>query len=186
VMSVPRVLTLGDGETLCVEPVPELRALRREHYHREGVDLTSAADYVLPDVQGACLEIVAEFEPAWGEATDYGLLVRCSPEQDEYTAILYDCTAGTLVVDRDHASLAPESYRGVHRGAVAPADEESITLRILLDHSVIEVYVNDRVCLTERIYPTRDDSQGIRLVAKNGRARLRTLDVWQMASGQEA
>jgi beta-fructofuranosidase len=49
-----------------------------------------------------------------------------------------------------------------------------------LDASVIEVFANDRACLTSRIYPSRQDSLGIGALAKGGSARLKALDVWEM------
>jgi beta-fructofuranosidase len=33
-----------------------------------------------------------------------------------------------------------------------------LDLRVLLDNSVLEVYANDRICLSTRLYPTRPDS----------------------------
>jgi beta-fructofuranosidase len=46
---------------------------------------------------------------------------------------------------------------------------------------VIEVFANDRACLTARIYPTRPDSLGVGLFAHGGAAHLLTAGIWQMA-----
>ena len=54
-------------------------------------------------------------------------------------------------------------------------------LRIFLDRSVIEVFVNGEVAMAARVYPSRPDSQGIRLFAAGGEARVKTLDTWQMS-----
>jgi beta-fructofuranosidase len=58
---------------------------------------------------------------------------------------------------------------------------EPLRLRVFLDHSVIEVFANDRACLTARIYPTRPDSLGVGLFAHGGAAQLRIGHAWQMA-----
>jgi beta-fructofuranosidase len=55
-----------------------------------------------------------------------------------------------------------------------------LKLRILLDGSVVEVIANDRTSLTSRIYPSRADSQQVRLFGTN--ARLQSLDIWEMPS----
>jgi Glycosyl hydrolases family 32 C terminal len=47
---------------------------------------------------------------------------------------------------------------------------------------VVEVFANERLALTERIYPTRPDSLGLGLFAEGGAARLLSLDVWTMGS----
>jgi beta-fructofuranosidase len=37
-------------------------------------------------------------------------------------------------------------------------------LRIFVDRSILEVFANDRVSITTRIYPTRRDSLGVALL----------------------
>ena len=60
--------------------------------------------------------------------------------------------------------------------------DELIDLRVFIDRSVIEVFANDRQCLTVRVYPGCDDSRGVSLFARGGVARLVSLDCWQMRS----
>ena len=55
---------------------------------------------------------------------------------------------------------------------------ESLKLRIFLDKSVMEVFVNSRLCLTQRICPTREDSLGVSIFARGGEAILDSLDAW--------
>jgi beta-fructofuranosidase len=58
-----------------------------------------------------------------------------------------------------------------------------LKLQLFLDGSVLEVFANDKTCLSSRIYPTRPDSLGLGLFASGGRARLRAVDVWEMGQG---
>ena len=51
--------------------------------------------------------------------------------------------------------------RGTQGGAFALAEGETLKLQVFLDASVIEIFANDRVCLTSRIYPSRSDSLGL-------------------------
>jgi beta-fructofuranosidase len=55
-------------------------------------------------------------------------------------------------------------------------------LRVFLDRSVIEVFANERVTLTSRVYPAGAQSAGITPLARGGTARLRELDLWQIRS----
>jgi beta-fructofuranosidase len=57
---------------------------------------------------------------------------------------------------------------------------ESLHLHIFLDRSVMEVFVNKRLCLTHRIYPTRDDSKAIVLFSKAGTIKVPVLNAWKM------
>ena len=52
---------------------------------------------------------------------------------------------------------------------------------LLMDRSVLEVFANERQCITQRIYPTRSDSLGVRLFARGGAALCRTFEAWDMA-----
>ena len=59
-------------------------------------------------------------------------------------------------------------------------DAELLKLHIFLDRSVLEVFANNRQCLTQRIYPTRSDSLGVSIFARGGDALLNRLDAWTM------
>ena len=53
---------------------------------------------------------------------------------------------------------------------------------IFVDASVIEVFRDGLECLTDRYYPARADSLGVGLFSKAGKARLKSLDIWNVAS----
>jgi beta-fructofuranosidase len=57
-----------------------------------------------------------------------------------------------------------------------------LTLRIFVDKSVVEVFVNGKQCVAVRVYPERTDSVGVSLRAQGKDAVLQALDVWQMAT----
>jgi beta-fructofuranosidase len=179
--SLPRVLSLGEDHTLRMVPAPELTALRGAHRHWEHLTLDDAAPpFSFPGVQGDALELHLIVDLDASSAGAIELQVRRSPDAAEYTAIVFDRASGYLGVNRDHASLASTSYCGEDGGAVDVAPDEPLRLHIFLDRSVLEVYANDRACLSERIYPTRPDSVGLSLVARSGAARVHSLDVWDL------
>jgi len=68
----------------------------------------------------------------------------------------------------------------------SPAGEEQYRIacsrrtHIFVDASVIEVFLDGRSCLTDRYYPQRADSLGVGLFATAGKARLKSLDVWEV------
>lgn len=179
IMALPRVLTMRPDGLLGVAPVPELAALRWRHFRRTDLVLTPASGNPLSDVQGDCLEILARIE--LGPVTAIGLKVRRSPDDEEYTLVWYDGVTGCLTVDRDRASLSPGSHRGVHGGPIPPGDDRMFTLHVFLDRTIVEVYANDSACLTERIYPAREDSRGVELSVQGGSALVREIDIWELA-----
>ena len=181
VMCLPRLLSLEEDFTLRIEPAPELKALRSDHYRVE--DLPLAADSTLPidGVEGDCLEIAAEVE--LGDAEEVGLKVRRSPDGEEQTLISYSRPGGFLSLDPEASSLSPEVVgRELQRGTLELAPGEPLRIRVFLDRSIVEAFANDRQCLTKRVYPSRADSLGVALFARGGPAVVRSLDLWRMAS----
>lgn len=178
VMSLPRVLSLGADGTLQTAPVVELQTARGAHHHVADIAMTAGG--LVPDVQGAALEILAEID--LGDAAEIALKVRCSPDGAEETIIRYDRAAGRLSLIRERASLDDTTERTEQGGGLALAPGETLRLHVFLDHSVLEIFANERAVLASRIYPTREDSLGIAILARGGTANLRTLDVWEMQS----
>ena len=202
VMTLPRILGLAADGTLTIDPVPDVERLRYHHHRRQSLAVADGADTVVPGIAGDTCELALEIDP--GEAAEAGVAVRCSPDGAELTPVTYDARAGVIRVDVSRSSLDPRivyhRYRTSSNGralmAALPASErtvtaqqapfrlgsgEPLTLRVFLDRSLLEVYANGRQCVTQRIYPTRDDAVQVRLLARGGAATVRRLDAWDLA-----
>lgn len=64
-------------------------------------------------------------------------------------------------------------------GALVLGENEPLDLRVFLDRSVVEVFANNRACLTTRMYRA---VIGVALIAKGGDAEVQSVDMWQMGS----
>ena len=82
--------------------------------------------------------------------------------------------------DRRRASLDLETTKSVDGGEFELADREPLRLRVFVDRSIIEIFANGKACLTQRVYPTRSDSNGVAVFAEGGSATLKTADIWQL------
>ncbi|MFO7916968.1 MAG: glycoside hydrolase family 32 protein [Anaerolineae bacterium] len=178
-MTLPRVVSLREDGTLRFRAAPELRLLRGESIHYEKISLTPSSQMV-PEVRGDGLEILALLRP--GDARRCGVKVRCAPDEEETTLVTYDAVEERLILDRRGASLNNTVANDRRSGPLQLGDDDTLTLRIYLDRSVIEVFGNYRTCLTGWLYPSRDDSLGLRLFAEEGEAELVSLDIWEMRS----
>jgi len=90
---------------------------------------------------------------------------RGQDNEHEWTTIHYDPSNHTIIVDRHRSTTLGEGLVATEavQGSFAPytlvgGRVEDIRMRVFLDGSLLEVYVNDRFALTTRIYPTRKDS----------------------------
>jgi beta-fructofuranosidase len=178
VMSLPRVLSLSADGQVCSQPAPELAVLRAAHTRLSAQPLPAGQILWLSEVGGDSLELLVELRP--GRALRSTLLLRASPDGTEQTRIYYDAGLRQLVVDRAHSSQNGAVDSAPHRAPLDVGPGEALRLRVFLDHSVLEVFANERVSISSRIYPTRPDSLGVAVLAEGGEAYLEALDAWQM------
>ena len=78
--------------------------------------------------------------------------------------------------------MNPEVDRGNGSVVIEADPGELLKVHLFLDRSVVEVFVNNRCYLASRVYPQCRDSLGLELFARKGRARVRSLDIWHLAS----
>jgi sucrose-6-phosphate hydrolase SacC (GH32 family) len=182
VISLPRVMTLRKDGQLGIEPALELKSLRLKPVRRNQLTIPADKELNLEGMEGDSKEIAAEIQP--GEAKEIGLKVRCSPDRSEETLICYLPEESLLRVDFKKATIADnESYVNNATKQEAPfqlKEGESLSLRIFIDRSVLEIYANGRQCLTQRIYPSKVDSREIRLYARGGSGKALSVEAWDM------
>ncbi len=180
-MSLPRILSIRSDGNLEMVPAPELIALRGSHHHFEQLDLAPHSVYKLEGVRGDCLEIVAEIDLQ--AQTRFALAVRCAPDGEEQTLIIYDRKREWLEIDTTHSSTDTEVKHEKRGGPLAPEANERVRLHIFIDRSVIEVFANNQAAITSRMYPTRPDSLGVSLIVQGSSGlNVRSLDVWELGS----
>jgi beta-fructofuranosidase len=184
-LTLPRVLTLRSDSHLSIEPVSELRSLRGRSQNVQATVIKPEDATLLREVSGDCLEIIAEIE--LGSARQAGLRVRSTPDGSEQTLIGYDRGNSMLFSDSTKSSNDPEAGGenilrglGVQKGTLSLSPPEPLRLNVFVDASVIETFANNRTCITDRTYPSNNDSLGIGLFARGGEARLRSMQVWEL------
>lgn len=171
VLSLPRALAVVDDQ-LTVTPIPELDALRTAE---RGIDRVPIADgWRAVGAEGDVLDLVATLAPEVGRIE---LRVRCSADGQEATTVGIDVRTGCVWLDRDRASRDPSATGGRYTGEVG-AIAGPVQLRVVVDRSIVEVFLADRAAMTARIYPTRPDSIGVEVVGERaGLVELRAYDL---------
>lgn len=177
---LPITLSLGRDGDLRVAPIRELTSLRgRQLLDLRDIDTNQAAA-ALAGVHGDALEIELELAPS-ALVGKRGLSVRVAPGQAEFTDLYVDTIRGRLEIDRSRSS--GERGYGIQGGALDLAGEP-LRMRVFLDRSMVEAYVNERKSLTSRIYPARRDADGLRLLAPAD-DRVVSLKVWTMNAAEK-
>jgi beta-fructofuranosidase len=179
-MSLPVIVAPRPEGGLSLEPAPELATLREKHWRYEGLELSGARTFLLEDIRDDRLEMLAECEP--GQNCEFGFRLRCSPDGQEQTRLVYQSALQQVSIEREQSSVNPEVDRENCSVVVETAAGEGVKFHIFLDRSVLEVFVNGRCYLASRIYPQRHDSLGLELFTHKGKVRVRSLDIWHLAS----
>ena len=90
-------------------------------------------------------------------------------------------TDSLITIDSSHSSLLPDVLsRAPETGPVFLERDEPLRLRVFVDRSVVEVFVNGKQCVAMRVYPGREDSVGVSLRSQGQDARVVSLEAWQM------
>jgi sucrose-6-phosphate hydrolase SacC (GH32 family) len=83
----------------------------------------------------------------------------------EATLITYTVATNTLTVDSTQAGYGPQ---GTWSATLAIASDNVLSLDVLLDHTILEVFSSDGTAITASTYPRYAESAGIVLVANEG------------------
>lgn len=200
IMSLPRRLTLIGKDELAQTPAGDLASLRYDHQQIAAQVLPANREVVLDGVGGKALEIAAEIDLQNAQMVELNVLR--SPGKEEFTRIAFykdrgyvdwDRSAGwtrfreskdsLLMIDASYSSELPDvESRAPEMAPIYLAPGETLKLRVFIDQSVVEVFANDRQCVTVRVYPGRPESVGVSLRAQGAEATLHSLDAWQMRS----
>lgn len=184
---LPVAMSLGADGDLRLSPIEEIKSLRATQLLDLRDTTPAAASSALAAVSGDMLDIELELAPAPGSTAKRGLVLRRSPDDAERTELYVDAARGRFEIDRQRTTLdAAALSRGVQGGPFELRGEH-VKLRVLLDRSMVEAYLNDRKSITSRVFPTRLDATGLALLA-DANDRVVSLKVWRMLAltGQPA
>jgi beta-fructofuranosidase len=176
-MSLPLIVTMTADGALRLTPAQELETLRRQAWTMSDLPLAPHAAHRL-EVAGNALELIVEFEA--GTVDDYGLAVRCSPDGAEQTRIIVRPERGELCVE--HVGADPTLALPTERAPLTLSPDQPLQLRVFVDGSVLEIFADDGLCLTTRIYPQRADSLGVILFTAGAPVDVRRLSAWALAA----
>ncbi len=174
-LTLPRELSMDAQGQVRMTPIRELEALRKEHHRFSPFILKNQRRRLAINALHTELCIVLDVKKSCAER--YGIEIADSDDGHPATRLYVETPSQRLVLDRSPSGLGNEEYC-----SVALPTEDSLELRIFIDHSSIEVFVNHgESCLTSRIYPSTE-ARGIAAYAENGEAHYHAFSQWQMSS----
>ncbi|MCC6804370.1 MAG: GH32 C-terminal domain-containing protein [Anaerolineae bacterium] len=160
--------------------------------------------HVVEDLNAHAVELVLEIDTNKSPAVMLDVLR--SPDRQEYTRITFyrdrglkpitpdghiastprGVGASSLIsIDTSHSSILTDTLsRAPETAPVYLEPDENLSLRIFIDRSIVEVFVNSKQCVATRVYPARGDSTQVAMAigAQGSAIQLVSLDAWEMKS----
>jgi beta-fructofuranosidase len=175
VMSLPRVLTVGQDGRLKIAVAPAVEKLRKHEQSLHLAPVTAGDKDLLSSarLKDACGELLCVVKPS-PEPFTLDLLTPVDPHdktavstQSSYMSIRYShANPRELVVDQQ-------------RLPINLATGEPLELRFYVDGSVIELYVNNQVTSTKRFYYPGSTAPEIAVSITGKASDITRLSLWQ-------
>lgn len=181
--SLPRQWSIGTDGSLVQRPADELKALRTAQlYHQQAITLDGTVQ--LTTHEGRSAEALGNFIVG---SNPFGFKVLA---QDQAAGIItYNPDNGQLVVD---FSTLPRldndsgDFDGIYSCTLPekPAVGSELTLQVFIDHSILDIFVNNRWATSIRVFPTSTEPMALEAFSQ-GRTQVTSLDVWILNGGEE-
>jgi len=211
IMSLPRRLTLIGKDEIGQEPAGDIESLRYNRQEVKNLKLPANKEVVLKNIRGNAMEINLEVDPKAASMIELNVLRSPGKEEFTRIAIFkgggfgggrdyrlgqLPLAPGTMLpaapgitksslitIESSYSSLHPDvKHRAPETAPVLIEPEETIKLRVFIDKSVVEVFVNGKQALEVRVFPSLAESTGVSLRSQGQDSELRSLEAWQMKS----
>jgi len=177
--SVPRSLSLRkvnntDGFHLLQSPVAEIGQHETSAYANPSKTINSTT-VKLDSISGTSLDI--QFNLSMGTANNAGIhVLKGGTEQ---TIISINKLLSTLSVDRTNSGRSDFSnqFISVESAKMDNVDFTNLTCRVLIDQSIVEVFINQgEYTITDLVFPTQING-GIELFSQGGTATYSNINI---------
>ena len=173
--SMPRKWWLKDGK-LCQSPHPVMEQLREEPTVFPRQPLDAAKPRVLSAGEHQ-FEVRAIFYP--GDARHFGFTLCKNPDNSEYSRIYYDVKNEEFVVDQTHSSLRKYIPLKIRKDRYRIDTAGPVEIRLFIDGSVVEGFINGEDAFTTRIFPLKENSTQLELFS-DGKTTEIAAQVWKL------
>lgn len=174
--SLPREWSLDSDGTLIQKPWSTLTGLRTSTtFSRTDFDLNGTVD--LTPVKGRAIELCGKFTVG---TTPFGFNIFKNGSAKG--SITYNPASAELIADFSSLTRLINDggvYDGVYRCTLPqrPKRGSELKLNVFVDHSIVDIFVNDSWATSIRVFPTDSNADGVEAFA-NATVKVKELKAW--------
>ena len=170
--AIPRVISINEKNELIVERLPEFENLRKNQEEIKFSDLAGVKKITTES-------LTAEICGCIQSDDVFSIKVLGDKQGKEYTQIVFNPREGTYYATMEESSLLMDVDKRPILGQFEKNEEHKVDLDILIDCSVVEIFVNKTSCMTLRVYPTLEG--GCMSIETDGIIKNINLSVYEIA-----
>ena len=187
-MTMGRIITCDDNGKITIKPFETYDSLKQDTISFENIQVNNA-EKLIEGFTGDSYVIEAEIDVHTAKQVGFNVLM--SPGKKEYTSLYYDSTSKTMKIDYANSSINKYNYsyymngfcgyiyRGYQESSVR--NYKTINIKVYVDGSFLEIYINDEFTMSQRIYPALESSKQVSIFANEGRALFKKLSISKMS-----
>jgi beta-fructofuranosidase len=165
-LSLPRVLSLDVNEELVIEPLPELKRLRNQHYQLTNQSIKNIQPLFPKDNYVSTIEIKGEIDI--GTSNKFGINLNSQEKINKGYSFGYDINEKRFWAGKEKAKID------------LLTDSNIIKLHLFIDHSVFEIYLNNKFCISSRIFLRNKNGFNPNIFSDTGEIEIQKLDLWTL------
>lgn len=180
--SLPREWSLDTNNNLIQKPAESMIKLR------SGAAKFTKSDFILENesislnpVDGKTIEVEGFFKKSDNSNQKFGFVLR--KNSDKGIKIYYTPSTNSITVDnRDIPRWVNDnnSFYGLYNSVLPELPGEIVKLNIFLDHSILDIFINDKWAFSLRVFPTDPMSDGAEVFAE-GKTEIVSLNAWKIS-----
>lgn len=192
-MTLPLYMTLDDKDKLKISPAADMSILRENKVELNETLLPANEEVWLNGVNGTSMEM--DFIIDLKKSNQIEINVLASRDKKEFTRILFYKNGGypdrvypnskfrysAIAIDNSRSSVsATTSPRVVETANVMIENDDPVNIRVFIDKSIVEVFVNDKQYVALRAYPELNSSNSVSVYSRGNDAVLKSFKAWKM------
>lgn len=186
VMTLPKELTVDDEGNLYIKPIATIKSLQTEDYSLNNVLVKNNIKKL--EYNSLSYELNTSINLL--DAVRVGFKIACSEKEE--TIIYYDRSDSKIHIDYSNSSLEKYpynkyifdfimyEYQAFQTSKRIQLNDSKLNIRIFMDNNVLEIYVNDILSMSQRIYPSDKNSNNILLFTEGGTALFESIKIYNM------